>query len=91
MTLHITEAELARDLHSVIEKVRQGAEVVIEQDRRPVAVIKPTQGSPRPTISEIAAAMEAGGSTAVIDAEFAADVEDAVRTYREPWTPPSLD
>ena len=38
--LHITEAELARDVHAVLEKVREGAEVVIEQDHRPVAVIK---------------------------------------------------
>ena len=27
--VHMTEAELARDLHGVLEKVRQGAEVVI--------------------------------------------------------------
>ena len=40
MTVHMTEAELARDLHRVLEKVRQGVEVVIEEDHRPVAVIK---------------------------------------------------
>jgi hypothetical protein len=28
--LHITEAEFASDFHGVIEKVRQGAEIVIE-------------------------------------------------------------
>jgi antitoxin (DNA-binding transcriptional repressor) of toxin-antitoxin stability system len=44
MTVRMTEAELARDLHTVLEKVRQGAEVVVEQDSRPVAVIKAPVG-----------------------------------------------
>jgi len=40
MMVRMTEAEVARDLHTVLEKVRQGIEVVIEQDSRAVAVIK---------------------------------------------------
>ena len=40
MTVRMTEAELARDVHAVLEKVRQGVEVVIEQGNRPVAVLK---------------------------------------------------
>jgi hypothetical protein len=40
MTVHMTEAEVARDLHTALEKVRQGREVVIEQDSRSVAVLK---------------------------------------------------
>jgi antitoxin (DNA-binding transcriptional repressor) of toxin-antitoxin stability system len=38
--VHISEAELARDLHAVLEQVRQGAEVIVERDSKPVAVIK---------------------------------------------------
>lgn len=38
--LHVTEAEMARDLHGVLEKVRNGAEVIIEQDARPIAALK---------------------------------------------------
>src|ERR1035438_1951575 len=41
--VRISEAELARDLHAVLAKVQQGIEVVVEQDHRPVAVIKPSQ------------------------------------------------
>ena len=41
MTLRLTEAELARDIHAVLARVREeGLEVIIEQDNRPVAVIK---------------------------------------------------
>src|ERR1039457_3682112 len=38
--LHMTEAELARDLHAVLEKVRQGVEVVVDHDCQPVAVLR---------------------------------------------------
>ena len=40
MTVRMTEAELARDLRTVLDNVRQGVEVVIERDSRPVAVLK---------------------------------------------------
>jgi antitoxin (DNA-binding transcriptional repressor) of toxin-antitoxin stability system len=32
--------EVARDLHTVLEKVRQGVEVVVEQDNRPGLVLE---------------------------------------------------
>ena len=49
ITVQITEAELVRDVRAVLEKVRQGSEVIIEQeDHRPVAVISTPQRSGRP-------------------------------------------
>jgi len=88
--LHITEAELARDVHAVLEKVREGAEVIIEQDHRPVAVIKASPVKGR-KISEVLAAMKAGGASATVDEDFARDVEEAVKLHDEPWNPPSWD
>jgi len=35
--VHMAEAEAARDFHAVFDRAREGAEIVIEQDRRPVA------------------------------------------------------
>lgn len=46
--LHMTEAEVARDFAAVLEKVRQGAEIVVEEGYRTVAVIKPVEGPGRP-------------------------------------------
>jgi antitoxin (DNA-binding transcriptional repressor) of toxin-antitoxin stability system len=89
-TLRITEAELARDVHAVLERVRQGIEVVIEQDSRPVAVLKAPQGKGR-RISEVIAALKAGGASAVIDEDFARDVEEGIKAHREPWNPPSWE
>ena len=51
MTLRITEAELARDIHAVIAKVQEGIEVIVEQDHRPVALIG-TPEAPGRKISE---------------------------------------
>ena len=38
--LHITEAEVVKDFAAVLEKVRHGAEVIVERDHQPAAVIK---------------------------------------------------
>ena len=46
-TVHMSEAEVARDLHAVLAKVQQGVEVIIEQDHRAVAVLK-SSASPSP-------------------------------------------
>jgi len=90
MTLHVTDAEFARDLHGVLEKVRRGTEVIIEQDNRPVAVLKAAQVKGR-MISDIVADLKARGSNAVMDEDFARDVEEAIQSFRELWNPPSWD
>jgi antitoxin (DNA-binding transcriptional repressor) of toxin-antitoxin stability system len=89
-TVHMSEAELARDLHAALAKVRQGVEIVIEQDHRPVAVLKPSKPAGR-MISEIVADLKARGSDAVMDDDFANDIEEGLRTQRQPWTPPSWE
>ena len=88
--VRISEAELARDLHAVLAKVQQGIEVVVEQDHRPVAVIKPSQPAGR-MISEVVSDLKTRGSTAVIDDDFALDVEEGIQAHRQPWHPPSWD
>ena len=89
----MTEVELARDLHAVLEKVRKGTEVVIERDHRPLAVIKTPQVHGR-TLSEcIAIAKQREierGHAVTLDTDFAADVGEIVRN-RQPWNPPSWD
>ena len=89
-TVRITETELARDVHAVLEKVRQGVEVIVEQDQRPFAVIKASKPAGR-LISEVLADLKARGSTAVVDDEFARDIEEGIKAHREPWNPPSWE
>ena len=88
--VRISEAELARDLHAVLAKVQQGIEVVVEQDHRPVAVIKPSQPAGR-MISEVVSDLKTRGSTAVIDDDFPIDIEEGIQAHRQPWHPPARD
>ena len=91
--LHISEADAVHDFHAVLERVRQGAEILIEQDHRPGVVIRAAE-PPRRTISECIALAEQRekerGYAITLDPEFAEAVEEVVRN-REPWNPPSWD
>jgi antitoxin (DNA-binding transcriptional repressor) of toxin-antitoxin stability system len=80
--LHISEADLARDVHAVLDRVQSGAEVIVERDAQPVAVLR-TPEPRRRKLSEIAAAL-AEDSTAVVDPDFAKDVQEVVNSHREP-------
>jgi antitoxin (DNA-binding transcriptional repressor) of toxin-antitoxin stability system len=88
--LHVSEADVVKDVAAVLEKVRQGSEVVIEDNHRPIAVIKPSRPAGRP-ISDVIADLKARGSDVVIDDEFARDVEAGMEAHRQPWTPPSWE
>lgn len=96
MAVHMSESEVAQDLHAVLAQVKQGVEIVIEQDHRPVAVLKPSPSArPGRKLSEciaMAKAYEAKlGDAPVPDEEFAADVQAAVDARRDPFEPPAWD
>ena len=81
--VHLTAIETIRDIASILERVEQGAEVIVEKDRRPVAVIQP---APRPgrMLSECISLAEAHGSTVTLDEEFGKDLEEIIQSRREP-------
>jgi antitoxin (DNA-binding transcriptional repressor) of toxin-antitoxin stability system len=89
-TLRITEAELARDIHTVLAKVQEGVEVIVEQDHRPVAVIRTPLAKGR-LLSECIALAEARGSTVTLDEGFMNDVEEGIASRSQPWNPPSWE
>ncbi len=82
MQIHMTEAEIGGNFAAALEKVRQGIEVVVEHEHQPIAVLKAAE-PPRRTIAQILALMPKD-STATIDEDFAADVEAAIESHREP-------
>ena len=75
---------MAKDVIHISE-----AEVIIENDVRPVAVLHPAEPVRR-TISECIALLPED-STATIDPDFAKDVEEAIESHREPLNPPAWD
>ena len=89
-TVRMTEAELARDIHAVLEKVQEGVEVIVEQDHRAVAVIRPAL-PPGRLLSECIAMAEARGTTAIPDEGFMKDVAQGIAERSKPWNPPDWE
>lgn len=89
-TLRITEAELARDIHAILAKVQRGVEVVVEQDHRPVAVLRPLDRSGR-LISDILREARHRNSTVTLDEDFGTDLEAIIASQQQPWNPPSWE
>jgi len=88
-TIHISEADAARDFAGLLARVRAGAEVVIEDAASPAVVLR-MPAPPRRSIEECIALLSAD-STATIDEDFASDVAAAVAVHREPLNPPAWD
>ncbi len=89
--IHISEAEAASDFASLLDRVRNGAEVVIETGARPVAVLRPVDPQPGRLLSESIALAEAHGSTVTLDGDFGRDLEAIINSHREPLNPPAWD
>ena len=88
--IRISEAEAATtDVATLLARVRAGAEIVIENDTRPVAVLHAAEPVRR-TISECIALLPED-STAIVDPDFSKDVEAAIESHREPLDPPAWD
>ena len=89
--IHLSEKEAADDFASVLARVRDGAEVIIEAEsgKLPVAVLR-APAPPSRSISECIALLPED-STAIMDPDFARDVEAAIESHREPPEPPAWD
>jgi len=88
--IHISEAEAADNFISLLARVKAGAEVVIEHDDEPVAVLR-AAAPVRRLISESIALAEAHDCTAKLDGDFGRDLEDAINSHREPLHPTSWE
>ena len=56
--IHVSDSEAATNFASLLERVRAGAEVIIEHDARPVAVLRPP--APGQSIEDIFSAIADG-------------------------------
>ena len=88
--IHISEKDAAAsDVATLLKHVRAGAEVIIQDGTKPVAILHPVE-TVRRTISECIALLPEG-STATVDPDFAKDVKAAIESHREPLNPPKWD
>ena len=90
--IHISEAEaITTTVAALLAHVRAGAEVVIEKDARPLAVLRSAEPHPGRLLSESIALAEAHASTVTLDGDFGRDLEVIINSHREPLNPPSWD
>lgn len=89
-TVRMTDSDVISNFAAVLQKIREGIEVVVEQNHRPVALIR----SPLPEgrlLSECIALAEARGTTAVPDEGFMKDVAEGIAERSKPWIPPTWE
>ena len=87
--VHISEAELARGIAAILDRVQSGTEIVIERNAQAIAVLRPAEPKRR-KLSDIVAALSEQ-STATVDPDFAADVQAFIDRHREPLNPPEWE
>ena len=79
----MTQSEVTHNFDAVLARLREGAEVVVEQAQMPGAVIRLPRRSGRP-ISECIASARASASAATLDEEFAQDVNAGIESRQQP-------
>jgi prevent-host-death family protein len=93
--IHISDRDAANDFASLLARVREGAEVVIEHDSRPVAVVRPADTFRGRFLSESIALAKAHakelGYEPTLDPDFAADMKEIIENHRKPLNPPAWD
>jgi antitoxin (DNA-binding transcriptional repressor) of toxin-antitoxin stability system len=83
-TIHISEAEAARDFAGLLARVRAGAEVVIDKGVSPSVVLRVANEPAVRRLSESLRMAREHGSTATLDGDFARDLEAAITSHPEP-------
>ncbi len=84
-TIHIPEAEAANRFASLMASVRAGAEVVIESGSTPIAIL--TAPNTKSLSLEERIDMLPDDSDAIMDEDFARDIQAAIDAHREPLHP----
>jgi antitoxin (DNA-binding transcriptional repressor) of toxin-antitoxin stability system len=91
--IHVSQDEAATTFAALLERVAEGAEVVIENNARPVAILRAPAMEPGPglLISESIALAKAHASTATLDGGFERDLNEIIDRNRETYTPPKWE
>src|SRR5215469_5821804 len=88
--IHISRTEAASNFEGLLARVGRGDEIIIDDEASPVFMTRAAR-QPGRLLSEIIASAEAHDSNATLDGDFGRDLEDFIKTHREPLDPPSWD
>jgi prevent-host-death family protein len=84
--IHVSDTDAVSDFASLLDRVRAGAEIVIEHSARPVVVVQPAELLAGRLLSESIALAEAHaknlGCEPTIDPGFAADLREIINSRK---------
>src|SRR5436309_12848254 len=93
--IHVSDKEAASDFASLLARVSEGAEGVIEHDARPVAVVRPAEAFSGRLLSESIALAKSHpqelGYEPILYADFAADLEEVINSHRKSLNTPTWE
>jgi antitoxin (DNA-binding transcriptional repressor) of toxin-antitoxin stability system len=88
--IHLSEAEAAAtNITTLLARVCAGTEIIIENEKRPIAIFRAVEPVRRTIFECIALLPE--DSTATIDSDFSKDVSAAIESQRDPLYPSAWD
>ena len=82
--IHVSEAEAARDFTALMDHVRTGEQVIIEENTLPIAVLRRAFHPHLRLLSESLEMAKGRDSVATLDSGFADDLEAVINAHREP-------
>ena len=89
--IHISRSEAASDFDGMLTLAANGHEIFIESNEHVVARLLPAD-APRPRLlSESLQILRQRGATVTLDGDFGHDIEEAIKSHREPLNPPAWD
>jgi antitoxin (DNA-binding transcriptional repressor) of toxin-antitoxin stability system len=89
--IHISRSDAASDFDGLMARAANGDEIHIESNARVVAKLLPAD-APRPRLlSESLKILKERGASVTLDAEFGRNLEEIIRSHREPLNPPAWD
>ena len=86
--VHISRTEAASDFHGLMARAANGDEIHIESNAHVVARLLPGDAPPPRLLSEALKILEERGATVTLDGECGRDLEEVIRSHREPLSPP---
>ena len=91
IVIHISDKEAASNFASLLARVREGTEVVIEHDARPVAIVRPPEALRGRLLSESVALAEAHAKELGYEPVSYTHLDVYKRqVMNQPWTRTSL-
>lgn len=89
--IHISELEAINNFRSLLGQVLKGIEAIIEHDGRAIAMLSPSRNGPGRRLSESIALAEEHACSATLDGGFENDLDQVLKSHREPLSPPAWD